>query len=948
MEADNTTGHPFKSTTVPVEHSLSSTSLQSPDLTDRMFGSTSTASGAFQDGKASYLYIQPIAVSSDNITEASKAFDGVDQRNSQATLGSSSGSSAFFYHDSTTVSEHVRDRAVQDAIATLNGLNEGMRSIFGGSVNQSNDFLSQGQSTTMVDSAAAQPSWLQGSNHNKFHLHFTGASSSNTIPAFTRTVRQLPQDNHTLRPFKKNGGALDEFSGSDDENGDDGRRARSRPSAPEPTQAAAPRKPLPLPRPRGQGGRPLAPVTRNSKPESETVSTSTQQPSQPPVAPTLSFADGLGVSTLSLANLASLNLTVDASNLRVLPYDFDHQAAKSDIDFGDSYKAVQQTLASQRWDSPDSSKMRRVWKLLLGGGSPQLPNCADTNALLASLGRLYNAVVAARGVLPLVTFVYGSSIQPRTLVQFHQKVGEVFTVGNEEEKLHWVSLGRGEDERAYFRARKVRAGIDGQEIVQVAAGAMHSTILTNSGEVFTCGNGDDGVLGTGKNQTREEESQFTRVLGLDGVFIVKVLNMDSMTLALSDKKEVYSCGAIRLPDGSLRFDRTRKVSYEFRKLQGLPPVLDMSGPYSFGYWGDGRLGRSFTMDDFYVPKPMHTGDDLLGGPSAVACGDAHTILFYPHRNYSFGNNSHGQLGTKADPRPPRPQPQDESSLNSLQPIRMAPVQNKENPASNIDRGFNKFVKWVKKQTRKVKDYIGGVEGYTRPPCEDTVGATGHECDGSSGGPPRLMRHPKFNFKVAAASAGDMHTVVADTRGNVYTFGDNTDGQCGVTILNLQNASIDHEPQRVEGVTKVTSVSAISCHTVEVTSDPNNNAWMWGESGTQEFMGDEKYDPNEPSAISEEMKRRPMRLNLNDRKVIQMEPGNFHTIMLLGPKKEAVGNGDVDGDKAKGCDDGMVDGGDETPLISGTKEIKWLNVQVGKVYGKVKIRAKFSRRYYGRF
>ena len=71
----------------------------------------------------------------------------------------------------------------------------------------------------------------------------------------------------------------------------------------------------------------------------------------------------------------------------------------------------------------------------------------------------------------------------------------------------------------------------------VAAGAMHSLVLTESGEVYAWGDNDDGQLGLGD---REERLTPTKVEGLPKVKAIAAGGVHS--LALTESGEVYAWG----------------------------------------------------------------------------------------------------------------------------------------------------------------------------------------------------------------------------------------------------------------------------------------------------------------------------------------------------------------------------------------------------------------------
>ena len=63
-------------------------------------------------------------------------------------------------------------------------------------------------------------------------------------------------------------------------------------------------------------------------------------------------------------------------------------------------------------------------------------------------------------------------------------------------------LGHGDDEDQ--RTPKVIEALRGERVVAVSAGNVHSLVLTEAGAVLSFGHGDDGRLGHGDEETRQD------------------------------------------------------------------------------------------------------------------------------------------------------------------------------------------------------------------------------------------------------------------------------------------------------------------------------------------------------------------------------------------------------------------------------------------------------------
>lgn len=135
-------------------------------------------------------------------------------------------------------------------------------------------------------------------------------------------------------------------------------------------------------------------------------------------------------------------------------------------------------------------------------------------------------------------------------------------------------------------------------VKEVAAGLMHSLILTEEGLVYSCGNNDVGQLGHNKITRRPEQ-----IDDLENYNIVQVAAGDQHSVALT------SWGLI----------------------------------YSWGENGYGQLGINST--EMHTPTPKLVKSLARKQVLQIACGSNHTLaLTSDGELYSWGQNNFGQLG----------------------------------------------------------------------------------------------------------------------------------------------------------------------------------------------------------------------------------------------------------------------------------------------------------------
>ena len=135
--------------------------------------------------------------------------------------------------------------------------------------------------------------------------------------------------------------------------------------------------------------------------------------------------------------------------------------------------------------------------------------------------------------------------------------GELFTFGDGVGS----NLGHGSQDNE-LAPRLVEGLMAGKKVVAVAAGTVHTVVCTDAGEVFTCGDGEDGALGHGN---RENKLSFCRVEALVGRKIVAVAAGFIHTVVCTDVGEVLTFG------GGMRGD----LDHAGEAGELLPHVVDL-------------------------------------------------------------------------------------------------------------------------------------------------------------------------------------------------------------------------------------------------------------------------------------------------------------------------------------------------------------------------------------
>ena len=168
----------------------------------------------------------------------------------------------------------------------------------------------------------------------------------------------------------------------------------------------------------------------------------------------------------------------------------------------------------------------------------------------------------------------------------------------------------------------------GSLAVMVAAGAVHSAIVTSDGAVWTWGKGSKGRLGHGDTQKRWTPMRIEKEV-FAGSPAVMVACGHSHTLVMTAVGGVWGCGEGahgRLGNGDTQNRLVlTQVGVHFKKVQivmipaGSLHSLGVSLEGDLWCWGcglDGRLGRNDNLQDQLVPTKL----EFFGRVQMVSAG----------------------------------------------------------------------------------------------------------------------------------------------------------------------------------------------------------------------------------------------------------------------------------------------------------------------------------------
>lgn len=186
----------------------------------------------------------------------------------------------------------------------------------------------------------------------------------------------------------------------------------------------------------------------------------------------------------------------------------------------------------------------------------------------------------------------------------------------------------------------------GVQVLQTTCGAKHSALIvrSNTGNiVYVCGNGESGQLGTGK---REKELQFVQVKAPEEITQASCGVFHSGFISVTGK--IYTTGGNSF--GQLGLGN-KKGTCILRKVESVENVkmrkiVCASNSAALAENGDVYVWGAGPLEEYLAPFRITTSatDISLGGNFLIVLKEELGI-------YSWGNNSHGELGLgDYDPR----------------------------------------------------------------------------------------------------------------------------------------------------------------------------------------------------------------------------------------------------------------------------------------------------------
>ncbi len=283
-----------------------------------------------------------------------------------------------------------------------------------------------------------------------------------------------------------------------------------------------------------------------------------------------------------------------------------------------------------------------------------------------------------------------------------------------------------------------------ENIIDISSGKYHTLLLGESGTVYSFGLNNNGQLGT-KNTTTYKAPVKTTVTG-----IVKVVAHENTSFAITKEGKVYAWGA--------GYSKTPS-------LLGLDEnVIDIDGDY---YLADDGIVRTIkdkkeiqlSLNE-YSEEPIIENEKIV----QISAGVDHILMLSESgRVYSYGKNTYWQLG--------------DATTNSREGYISTVVRTNETGKLEKVMEVSAGDRYSIVVTEDGIVYTFGINGTYQLGYDNIVSEEG---DIES----QYAIIKRDISKIQRVSAGYTHTTAFDIEGNIYAWGQGTEGQLG----NAENAN----------------------------------------------------------------------------------------------------------------------------------------------------------------
>eukprot|EP00762_Andalucia_godoyi_P006478 ANDGO_02934.mRNA.1 Ultraviolet-B receptor UVR8 len=455
--------------------------------------------------------------------------------------------------------------------------------------------------------------------------------------------------------------------------------------------------------------------------------------------------------------------------------------------------------------------------------------------------------------------------------------------------------------------------LQGKNVRAVACGEAHTMALTESGELFSWGNGEDGRLG----HTAYGKSLFPGLVqsAFGRARVSAVACGDEFSVAVTETGEVWSWGRGlegQLGTGAIR-NETLPVLIAGLKEQFITnvccgykhamAVTDKGAVYSWGLNLNSQLGIGASKDEYRdTPQLLKSLEGKCmrlisaGGDSSVVVAGGSIVL--PTNLFSAGDGSAGALGLESMETEQVLQPVSSLDGNKISYAAAGVAHSVvvmedgtvyscgRNDAGALGIGIKpnadeRGQESILPSPQLIQEFVSKKKVILRIACgaghtlclssTANVFGFGYNFNGELGlghrdhvASPELIRHLEGRGVMDVQCGWNSSAAVTDT-GDVYTWGSNGFGQLGHDSTNDENL-----PRLVKSIVskQIVAVSCGRCHMAAISSD--GVAYTWGLNNNGQLGHGDTTICLTPRVVS----------GFVGRKVVAVACGSSHTCMIL--------------------------------------------------------------------
>ena len=344
-----------------------------------------------------------------------------------------------------------------------------------------------------------------------------------------------------------------------------------------------------------------------------------------------------------------------------------------------------------------------------------------------------------------------------------------------------------------------------RNVTQVAAGGLHSLLLTDDGTVFSVGGNYSGELGSGRVGGVTTIAAPIDTTNLGGYRIVQVAAGSGQSLLLTDDGTVFSFGTngsgltglgttsgrtpVATPIDATNLTGRMITQVETGSLHGL--LLANDGTvFSFGNNLGGRTGMGTETGITTIATPIDTTNLTGLRVNALSAGGSHSLLIADDGTVlSFGNNMNGQTGLGTT-----------SGVTTV--------------ATPIDMTNLAGKRITQVATGVLHSLLLADDGTVFSFGSNQYGQTGlGTTSGNTLIATPILTTNLMGKRITRVEAGDFHSLLLADDGTVFSFGSNLYGQSGQgTFTTSTNIATPINTVNLAGL-RVTSISGGNSHSL---------------------------------------------------------------------------------------------------------------------------------------